>query len=97
MGVFVVKIETCRKEAFAVIGKEGSTAEGPGFIQRLWAEADAHFSEIAHLAKRDENGALIGLGAAGVLPPATSAMLHNLSTLGVSLHSMSALPRPKTE
>ena len=42
-------------------------------------------------------GALIGLGAAGVLPPATSAMLHNLSTLGVSLHSMSALPLPKTE
>ena len=39
------------------------------------------------------NGALIGLGAAGVLPPATSAMLHNLSTLGVSLHSMGALPK----
>ena len=38
------------------------------------------------------NGALIGLGVAGVLPPATSAMLHNLSTLAVSLHSMSALP-----
>ena len=42
------------------------------------------------------NGALIGLGAAGVLPPATSAMLHNLSTLGVSLHSMRALPLPKS-
>ena len=41
------------------------------------------------------NGALIGLGMAGILPPATSAMLHNLSTLGVSLHSMSALPLPK--
>ena len=41
------------------------------------------------------NGALIGLGAAGILPPATSAMLHNLSTLGVSLHSMSALPLEK--
>ena len=39
------------------------------------------------------NGALIGLGAAGVLPPPTSAMLHNLSTLGVSLHSMGALPK----
>ena len=38
------------------------------------------------------NGALIGLGIVGILPPATSAMLHNLSTLGVSLHSMSALP-----
>ena len=41
------------------------------------------------------NGALIGLGMAGILPPATSAMLHNLSTLGVSLHSMSALPVEK--
>ena len=28
------------------------------------------------------NGALIGLGVAGILPPTTSAMLHNLSTLG---------------
>ena len=38
------------------------------------------------------NGALIGLGVTGILPPTTSAMLHNLSTLGVSLHSMTALP-----
>ena len=43
------------------------------------------------------NGALIGLGVVGILTPATSAMLHNLSTLGVSLHSMSALPMSKTE
>ena len=43
------------------------------------------------------NGALIGLGVAGVLPPATSAMLHNLSTLAVSLHSMSALPISKSD
>ncbi len=43
------------------------------------------------------NGALIALGAAGVLSPASSAMLHNLSTLGVSLHSMSALPLPESE
>ena len=43
------------------------------------------------------NGALIGLGVAGILPPATSAMLHNLSTLGVSLHSMSALPQKKQD
>ena len=39
------------------------------------------------------NGGLIGLGVAGILSPATSATLHNLSTLGVSLHSMSALPK----
>ena len=37
------------------------------------------------------NGTLIALGVAGVLPPATSATLHNLSTLGVSLRSMSRL------
>ena len=37
------------------------------------------------------NGSLIALGAFGVLPPATSAMLHNLSTLGVSLRSMTNL------
>ena len=43
------------------------------------------------------NGALIGLGVAGVLPPATSAMLHNLSTLAVSLHSMSGLPISKSD
>ena len=44
------------------------------------------------------NGALIALGVAGVLPPATSATLHNLSTLGVSLRSMGRLtPSGKTE
>ena len=41
------------------------------------------------------NGVLIALGIAGVLPPAASAMLHNLSTLGVSLHSMCALPEKR--
>ncbi len=40
------------------------------------------------------NGSLIALGAFGVLPPATSAMLHNLSTLGVSLRSMTNLLEP---
>ena len=38
------------------------------------------------------NGGLIALGVAGILSPAASATLHNLSTLGVSLRSMSALP-----
>ena len=43
------------------------------------------------------NGTLIGLGLAGILSPAASAALHNLSTLGVSLRSMSALPKPKRD
>ena len=37
------------------------------------------------------NGALIALGMAGILTPAISATLHNTSTLGVSLRSMSRL------
>ena len=37
------------------------------------------------------NSALILLGAAGLLQPAQSALLHNLSTLGVSLRSMTNL------
>ena len=34
---------------------------------------------------------LIVLGVAGVLPPATSALLHNASTLAISLESMTDL------
>ena len=37
------------------------------------------------------NGTLIVLGALGILPPATSALLHNLSTLGISIRSMTNL------
>ncbi|MEE0511872.1 MAG: heavy metal translocating P-type ATPase [Peptococcaceae bacterium] len=40
------------------------------------------------------NGALIALGLTGILAPATSATLHNLSTLGVSLRSMRPLTHP---
>ena len=37
------------------------------------------------------NSALIALGALGILQPAASAMLHNLSTIGISLRSMTNL------
>ena len=37
------------------------------------------------------NSALIVLGAMGILQPASSAMLHNLSTIGISLKSMTNL------
>ncbi len=37
------------------------------------------------------NGALILLGALGVLPPAVSALLHNSSTLLLSMHSLTKL------
>ena len=37
------------------------------------------------------NLGLILLGVAGILQPTTSALLHNLSTLGISLKSMTDL------
>ena len=37
------------------------------------------------------NCSLIGLGLVGILPPTTSALLHNMSTLGISLKSMTNL------
>ena len=42
------------------------------------------------------NLGLILLGVAGILPPTTSALLHNASTLGISLKSMTdLLPEPE--
>lgn len=59
-----MKIENCMKEPFAVIGKEGSTEDGMGFVQRLWADANSHFAEVSDLAKKDEQGDLIGIWGA---------------------------------
>ena len=59
-----MKIEEISKNSFVVIGKEGSTEEGDGFIQKLWQEANTHFDEIAGLAKRDESGNLLGIWGA---------------------------------
>lgn len=39
------------------------------------------------------NAALIALGIAGILPPATTALLHNGSTIALSLHSMTNLKK----
>ena len=47
-----MKIEKIIKGSFAVIGKEGSTSDGDGFIQKLWEDANSHFEQIAHLAKK---------------------------------------------
>ena len=37
------------------------------------------------------NSALIAIGVAGILSPATTALLHNISTIGISLNSMTEL------
>lgn len=59
-----MKIEKCKKISFVVIGKEGSTKDGAGFIQKLWEDANSHFDEVEHLAKKDENGNIGGIWGA---------------------------------
>ena len=59
-----MNVELIKKESFVVIGKEGSTADGEGFIRKLWADANTHFPEIASLVKKDENGNLVGIWGA---------------------------------
>ncbi len=56
-------IKIIKKET-VVIGKEGSTLDGECFIQKLWDEADSHFNEVEHLAKKDESGTLVGIWGA---------------------------------
>lgn len=57
-------IRICVKESFCVIGKEGSTFDGEGFIQRLWDDANSHFNEVAPLAKTDAEGNIVGIWGA---------------------------------
>ena len=59
-----MKIEKVIKESFAVIGKEGSTTDGNGFIEKLWKDANSHFDQISYLAKKDVNGNLAGVWGA---------------------------------
>lgn len=59
-----MEIKRYIKNTFSVIGKEGSTNDGDGFIQRLWGEANSQFAEVEHLAKRNEAGNLAGIWGA---------------------------------
>lgn len=59
-----MKVKRCEKESFVIIGKEGSTLDGADFIQKLWEDANSHFGEVQHLAKKDENGDIVGIWGA---------------------------------
>ena len=63
-GGIIVKINKSVKESFVVIGKEGSTSDGEFFVQKLWDSANLHFEEVKHLAKKDENGNIVGVWGA---------------------------------
>ena len=59
-----MEIKKSIKESFSVIGKEGSTNDGVGFIQRLWAEANSNYSQIFGFAMKNEFGKPVGIWGA---------------------------------
>lgn len=59
-----MEYEKIIKPAFTVIGMEGSTEDGDGFIAKLWSEANSRFDEVAPLAKRNAAGSLAGIWGA---------------------------------
>jgi predicted transcriptional regulator YdeE len=63
-GAMRMEIKRCRKDSFSIIGKEGSTNDGAGFIMKLWEDADSHFNEVAPLAKKDSSNKPSGIWGA---------------------------------
>ncbi len=59
-----MQVKKVVKKSFVVIGIEGSTTEGEGFIQRRWMEANSRFNEIQHLVKKAEDGKYMGFWGA---------------------------------
>lgn len=53
---------------------------------RLMKRIDSNYRSIVGI-----NSGLIGAGVFGLIPPTTSAMFHNISTLGITLNSMKNL------
>ena len=52
------------KKSFVVIGKEGSTLDGEGFIQKLWDDANGQFGGVVHIAEKDASGGIVGIWGA---------------------------------
>lgn len=46
--------------AFSVIGKEGICTAEHNVVSELWADANAHFAEIAALARKEQDGSYAG-------------------------------------
>ena len=60
----IMNIERITLPAVTVIGREGSTHDGPGFIQSLWSAANDHFPEIEPLVRRNASGTPSGFWGA---------------------------------
>lgn len=55
-----MEIKRLKVDAFAVLGKLGSTNDGEGFVQRLWKHLNDNFHEIKQLAIKDGQDNFMG-------------------------------------
>lgn len=90
------------KESFSVIGKEGSTNDGNGFIQKLWQDANENFEEVSHLAKRDNEGNILGIWGAmsdlsGSFKPWEDNFTKGLYLAGVEVNDDAIPPKGWTK
>ena len=58
--ICMIEIKECHFEAFTVIGLVGDDSAGPGFIGKLWQDINTKGKSIMHLAKKDEDGQIMG-------------------------------------
>ena len=97
-----MEIKKCIKESFSVIGKEGSTNDGNGFIQKLWQDANENFEEVSHLAKRDNEGNILGIWGAmsdlsGSFKPWEDNFTKGLYLAGVEVNDDAIPPKGWTK
>ncbi|MFU7515696.1 GyrI-like domain-containing protein [Clostridium sp. HCS.1] len=97
-----MEFNKCIKESFSVIGKEGSTNDGNGFIQKLWRDANENFEEVSHLAKRDNEGNILGIWGAmsdlsGSFKPWEDNFTKGLYLAGVEVNDDAIPPKGWTK
>ncbi len=56
-------IEKRYKESFSIIGRRKWVEKGSG-VQDVWEDANCHFDDVLPLAKKDEEGRLVGVWGA---------------------------------
>lgn len=53
-----------RKKVFCRDRKRRFYKDGADFINKLWLDANSHFDEVIHLAKKDTSGNIVGIWGA---------------------------------
>jgi len=59
-----MNIETVSLPEIAVIGIEGTCTRANNIVSQLWEQANARFNEVAELAMKEKDGAMVGFWGA---------------------------------